>query len=188
MLNNLLALLFRYFVIHKLTISLEGRHDIQCISIGGLLSSANRASVDHDGRTVEPAHGHDTTRHVLVTTRQGNQSIVPLCTHGGFDRVGNQVARLEREAHTGGTHGNAIRDANGVESVSNKITANHTLLHVLRELQKVHVAWISFVPNRTDPNLRLGHVLLLQPGGVQHGLRGTLRFGARQIATSHLFG
>mmetsp|Transcript_30435 Transcript_30435/g.71267 ORF Transcript_30435/g.71267 Transcript_30435/m.71267 type:complete len:270 (+) Transcript_30435:1088-1897(+) len=178
-LNNLLSLLLRNFVIHKLTIGLERRHDVQCLSVGGLLSSTNRSAIDHDGRTIETAHCHDATRHVLVTSRQSNEAIVPLRTHGGFNRVSDQIARLEREAHAGGPHGNAIRDADGVEAISNEIAAYHSLLHILRELQEVHVARISFVPNRTDADLRLIHVLLLQSSGVQHGLRRALGFGTR---------
>jgi hypothetical protein len=46
--------------------------------------------------------------------------------------------------------------------------------------KEMHVARISFVPDGTNPDLRLPHVLLLQTSRVQHGLWGTLRLGFRQ--------
>lgn len=39
----------------------------------------------------------------------------------------------------------------------------------------MHVAWVAVVPDAGDADLRLGHVLCRQPGGIEHGLRGALR-------------
>ena len=42
--------------------------------------------------------------------------VVPLGAHHGFDRVGDQVARLQRIAHAVGAHRDAVADADGVEA------------------------------------------------------------------------
>ena len=41
--------------------------------------------------------------------------VVPLGAHHGLDRVGDQVARLQRVAHALGAHRDAVADADGVE-------------------------------------------------------------------------
>lgn len=53
----------------------------------------------HDGGAVDPSHGDEAPRHVLVAARDGDVGVVPLPPHDRLDRVGDDVARLEREGH-----------------------------------------------------------------------------------------
>ena len=78
-----------------LTIALECRDNVQRMSIP--LASSNRSAVNHQRRTIQSPHRNQTPWHVLVTTRDGDQSIVPLATHDRFDRIGNQIPGLKRE-------------------------------------------------------------------------------------------
>ena len=81
----------------------------------GRYAGADRAAVDHQRRAIEPAHGHQAAGHVLVAAGDDDAGVVPLGAHHGLDRVGDQVARLEREAHAVGPHRDAVADADGVE-------------------------------------------------------------------------
>ena len=45
----------------------------------------DRAAVDHDRGAVEAAHGDEAAGHVLVAAGEGDQRVVPLGLHDGFD-------------------------------------------------------------------------------------------------------
>jgi hypothetical protein len=88
--------------------------------------------------------------------------------------VGNQIARLQRVAHSFGAHRNAVTDADGVETHPHEPGRLHPLPHPLRKIIEVHIACIALVPDAGDPDLRFDHVLTGQSGAVQHGLGGAL--------------
>lgn len=60
---------------------------------------ADGAAVDHDEGPVVAGGGHDGSGHVLVTAGNGDVGIVVLSAGDGLDRVGDDLARLEGEAH-----------------------------------------------------------------------------------------
>ena len=96
--------------------------------------------------------------------------------HHGFDGIGDEVARLEREAHAVGAHRDAVADADRVEPHADQAGGGDALLDLLGQLEKVHVARVAFEPDAGDADLRLVHVFLAQAGGVEHRLRGALGF------------
>ena len=49
------------------------------------------------------------------------------------------------------------------------------------QVEQVHVARVALVPHAGDADLRLLHVGFGHAGGVEHGLRGALRFGLRDV-------
>ena len=55
------------------------------------------------------------------------------------------------------------------------------LLHLGGQVQQVHVARVALEPHAGDADLRLLHVVFRHAGGVEHGLRGALRFGLRDL-------
>ena len=63
------------------------------------MARADRAAVDHQRRPIDPAHRDQAAGHVLVAAGKRDVGVVPLGLHHGFDRVGDQVARLQRIAH-----------------------------------------------------------------------------------------
>lgn len=73
----------------------------------------------------------------------------------GFDRVGNNVATLERIAHAGGSHGDAIADSDGVESVPNQACLLDTLFDLGGQVVQMHVARVSLVPTGRYRGYRL---------------------------------
>jgi hypothetical protein len=188
MLQDLLALFLCDLIVYVLSIGLESADYIQGRASRRLLARTDSPSVDHDGRPVQATHGHDTTRHVLVAARQGNQAVVPLTPHGSLDRVGNQVARLQRVSHARRPHGDAVGHADGVEAVAHAVGRHDAPFDLFGQVEQVHVAGVALVPDGADADLRLVHVLFLEAGGVQHGLRGALHFCLRQRAAGERTG
>ncbi len=161
-------------------IALEGGDDVELLVID--VARLDRAAIDHDRRAVEPAHGNQAAGHVLVATGERNVGVVPLGFHDRFDRVGDQVARLERIAHARGAHRDAVADADGVEAHADHAGGDDPFLHPLGEGVEVHVAGVAFVPDAGDADLRLLHVFVGHAGAIEHGLAGALALGLGDVA------
>ena len=159
-----------------LAVALECRHDVERGAVGQV-AGADRAAIDHQGGAVEPAHGDQAARHVLVAAGNGHQAVIPLGLHNGLDRVGDDVARRQREAHAIGAHRDAVADADGVEPHAHHPGRRHALTHSRRQFVEVHVAGIALVPHAGDADLWLLEVGRLEAGAQEHGLRGPLRPG-----------
>ena len=103
--------------------------------------------------------------------------------HDGFDRIGDQVARLQAERHPVGAHRHPVGHPDRIESHPDHALLGHTFFDVSRQIQQVHVAGIALVPNAADANLRLVHVLAGHPRRVKHRLGCTLRLGLCDFGT-----
>ena len=136
--------------------------------------SSNRSAVDHQRRPVDAAQRNETARHVLVAARDRDQPVVPLPAHDRLDRVGDQVAGLQRVAHSVGTHRDAVADTDGIELQAKQAGLSDALFAFPAEVQQVHVARVSLVPHARDADLSLVHVLFGHAGCIQHGLRRAL--------------
>jgi len=165
----------------------EGGDDVDRFA-GGSVAGADRAAVDHEAGAVQPAEGHDRAGHVLVAPGQDNAAIVPLGAAERFDRVGDDVARLERVAHTVGAHRDAVGNADGVELPTNEPGRDDALLHFAGEVQEVHVAGVPLEPHAGDADLGLRHVAFGEAGGVEHRLRGALLLGLGDVAAEFVEG
>ena len=168
----------------EFAVTLKCADDIAFLVVAAKVGEAglDRAAVDHDAGAIQPTHGHDAAGHVLVAAGQGDAGVVPLGTHHRFDRVGDQVARLQRIAHAGGAHRDAVGDADGVEPHADQPGRLDPFLHLGSQVAEVHVAGVALVPHAGDADLRLVHVVVGHAGAVEHGLRGTLRFGLGDVA------
>jgi hypothetical protein len=176
-LDDVLALVLVDLTSDELAVSLEGRDDVESL-VGHLTtSSGDGTSVNHDGGSVDSSHGHDNTGHVLVATGKGDVGVVPLAAHDSLDRVCDDVARLQRVAHTGGSVGHAVTDTNGVELHTLESSSLNALVDLVAEVHQVHVTGVARVPDGRDTDLGLVHVLVAEASGVQHGLRGTVSLG-----------
>ena len=47
----------------------------------------------------------------------------------------------------------------------------------------MHIAGVAFIPDARNADLRLVHIVFGQAGGVEHGLRGALRFRLSDLGT-----
>lgn len=183
-LDDVLALILVDLASDELAVSLESRDDVESLVSHLATSSSDGTSVDHDCGSVDSSHGHDDTGHILVATRERDVGVVPLAAHDGLDRVGDDVARLQRVAHTGGTVGHAVTDTNGVELHTLESSSLNTLVNLVTEVHQVHVAGVTRVPDRRNTDLGLVHILVGEASGVQHGLRGTVGLGLSDDGTS----
>ncbi len=119
------------------------------------MPGADRSAVNHDGRAIQPPHGDHAARHVLIAARNGNVGVIPLRRHQGLNRIGNQIARLQRKAHAIGAHGNAVAHADGVEAHADHARGLHAFFHFFGQVEQVHVARVAFKPHARNAYLRL---------------------------------
>jgi hypothetical protein len=97
--------------------------------------------------------------------------------HDGFNRVGNDLTGLQREAHPLGAHRHTIADADGVKPHPHKTGGLDTFLDLFGQRIQVHIAGIALVPAGSDADLRLVHIVFGQTRRIEHRLRGALGFG-----------
>lgn len=104
------------------------------------------------------------------TRRTVNRRVVRLRLNNEFERVGDEVARRQRIAHSGRALRHSIADADGSMPQPDEAFERATLLDFLAEVVEVVVARIALVPHAADTDLRLVHVFLLETSGEEHSL------------------
>ena len=166
------------------TITLKCRDDIQGRVFP--VSRLNGTAIDHQRWPVDASHGDQHTRHILVTARNGNIGVIPLGIHYRFNRVRNDVARLQRITHAVGTHGDAVTDTNGIETHANQAGGLDPLLDLRGQVVEVHIAGVALPPDAGDADLGLLHVFGRQPGAIQHGLGRALGAGLSDTRTESI--
>ncbi len=181
MAHNLFAFFVRDFFGQVLSIALKSGDDIQRMPIP--FTGPDGPTINHDRRSIQAAHGHDTARHVLVAARNRDQGVVPLRPHNGLHRIGDEITRLKGVAHTLGPHRDTIRDADRVEPHADHAGLLDPLLDGVSQSIEVHIAGIALVPDTANADLGLVHIVRRKPRGVEHGLRGALALGLRDAAT-----
>ncbi|MGC4066575.1 MAG: hypothetical protein QM784_18455 [Polyangiaceae bacterium] len=144
---------------NELAIALKGAHDVELLA-GAATPRTDRSTVNHDPRSIEAGHRDHASGHVLVTTWQRDDSIVPMCRNRGLDGIGNEIARLKGVTHSVGAHGNPIGNTDCVEPHPHETRLHDALLDEPRELQQMHVTWVTLVPHAPDPNLGLLQICL----------------------------
>ena len=75
----------------------------------------DRAGVEEDGGEVEPRRGHQHAGQRLVAAGQQHRAVEALGHHDGLDRVGDDLARDEREVHALVAHRDAVGDRDRAE-------------------------------------------------------------------------
>ena len=86
----------------ELSVALECRNNMQLFSVK--VSCPDCAPINHQTRAIEPTHGHDTARHILIATGDRDVRVILLRGDYRLDRIGNEIARLQREAHAIRSH------------------------------------------------------------------------------------
>lgn len=176
-LDNIVTLLHCNLLRKVLTVRLESGDDIKRLALelaAGTDTGIDSTTVNHDGGSVDTAHGHQDTRHVLVAARNGNVGVVVLGHHHGLNGVGNNVSGLKRVSHTLSTVGHTVRNTNGVELHALEAGLLDTVLDSEVQVEKMHVAGVAGPPDGRDTDLSLVKIVSLEAGTIKHGLRGTL--------------
>src|SRR5438046_1843487 len=86
---------------------LEDRNDIDFLAFRPD-ARKDAAAVEEDARNIEPGHGHDAARHVLVAAAHGNQAVVIHAAGDDLQTVGNYFARHQAIAHAVMPHHDAV--------------------------------------------------------------------------------
>ena len=156
-LHDLLALLFVDRAGKEFAVALKRRNHVELLVVRAM-PGANRAAVHHQRRPVQAAHGDEATRHVLVAAGDRHVRVVPLRRHDRLDRVRDEIARLQREAHAVRAHRDAVAHADRVEPHPDQAGVGDAFLDLLGQRQQVHVAGVAFEPDAGDADLRLVHI------------------------------
>ena len=88
--------------------------------------------------------------------------------HDGLDRVGDDLARDEREVHALVAHRDAVGDRDRAELQRVAAAGVHALLGALREAVEAQVAGGDLVPRARDADLRLVPVGVAHADGAEH--------------------
>ncbi len=143
---------------------LEHRDDVPPLGTG-----LDRAAVDEDRGAIQARHGHGATRHVLVATTDGHESIEALGRHDCFDRVGDDLARRQGIVHARRAHRDAVRHGDRVEQHAFATRLVRAFDGGLRQPVNVHVAGCHHAPGGGHADLALAEILLAEPHRAQHG-------------------
>src|SRR6185312_17191843 len=135
--HNTSALVLVDLASDALTVTLECGDDVQLSIL--VVPGPDRAAIDHKRGTVKPTHCDQTTRHVFVAAGYRNIGVIPLSAHNGFNRIGDQIARLKLEDHAVRTHRDAIAHTDCVETHSHESCCRNALFDAFRQLEKMHV-------------------------------------------------
>ena len=154
----------------------------------------DRAGVEEDRGEVEARGRHEHAGDRLVAAGEQHRAVEALGLHDDLDRVGDDLARDEREVHALVAHRDAVGDRDGAELQRVPAAAVHALLRGLREAGEREVARRDLVPRARDADLRLVPVRIAHADGAEHpaarhgldavGDGATTRFG---IELRHAF-
>lgn len=119
-------------------------------------------------------HSHNTSRHILIATRNRNTSIVELRTSDGLNTVCNNLSCLQAKPHAFSAHSNSVAHAHGVVLPRQHLLLFNSSLDLLSNIQQVRVARVALPPHARYADLWVvfENVLVWHAGCVQHCLRG----------------
>ena len=130
------------------------------------------AAIDEDRRHVAADHSHHHAGQRLVATAETDQGVIGEAVHHGLDRIGNQLAREQREFHALVVHADAVGNRNGREFPRRAAGLRDSGLGGI-DLEIVgHVAGRLFALHADDPDHRLCERLVVQPHRAHEGAVG----------------
>jgi len=112
-------------------------------------TGADGATVEEDGRAVEPRQTDHGPWHIFIATNYGHQRIVPLGTGHRFYAVGNHIPARQAETHAVGSHADAVRNTNGVVNQADQVVLFvYAGFYVVGQSVEVHVAGVALPAHR----------------------------------------
>ena len=121
----------------------------------------------------------------LVAGGKRHHAIKHIRHRHQFDAVGDNLAADQRAFHALGAHGDAVRDADGVELEGRAAGRADAAFDIDRQLAQVEVAGSDFGPGIGDADQWLGQVVIAVADRFEHGARagsfGTVHEGAAAL-------
>jgi len=133
----------------------------------GQFAGGHRPAAGKNRRDIAAQRGHDHARDDFVAVRDADHRVESVRLQHGFDAIGDQVARRQREFHAGMPHGDAVTDADSVKLKRHPARLADGLLDDVRHFAQVDMPWNNVGIGIADGDKRLGHILGLEPGGAQ---------------------
>ncbi len=118
---------------------LEHRDQIHFLA-AAVDAGRHRPAGNENGGDVDACRAHQHARHDLVAVRNADHRVEAVRLHHRLHRVGDELARRQRVAHSLVPHRDAVVHSDGVELEWNSAGGAHGFLHHLSEFLEVRVA------------------------------------------------
>ena len=141
----------------------------------------------HDGRDIDPQHGHEHARRHLVAVGNHHQGVKGMGHGHDLHRIGNDLAAGQGILHALVVHGQAIADPDGPEGDGGASGDADPGFHRFQNLVKMDMTGDDLVVGVRNADQGPADLLV----GIAHGLeQGTMRRPLHPFAyciTAHLF-
>ena len=151
--------------------SLKDRDDVSVLVVHSPWHDG--ATINEDRRTIQSSQSDHAAGHILIATTDGNESIVGLAANHGFNRICDHFPGNQGVLHAFGSHRNAITDRDRVELHGLASGILYASGCILCQTVDVHVTRSDHAPSRSDANLGLLKIRLLEANTVQHASAGS---------------
>ena len=147
------------------------------------------AAIDEDRRHVAADHAHHHAGQRLVAAAESDQRVVGEAVHHGLDRIGNQLAREQRELHPLMVHADAVGNRDGGEFARRAAGLRDSGFGGI-DLEIVgHVAGRLLALHADDADHRLCERLVVEPHRAHEGaVRRTIEAIGRHAGSPLLHG
>ena len=129
----------------------------------------DRTAVEHEGRHVDAAEGHDRARNRLVASGEGDEPVEHVPDRDQFDGIGDHLAAHQRRLHALAAHGDPVGNRHRVEFHGRAAGFADAFLHVFGQIAEVVGAGADLDPGIGDPDDRTGKVRVGEPRSLEHG-------------------
>ena len=133
------------------------------------MTGKHRTSGYEYGRYVDSGCCHQKSRYILITVRDADQSVKPMCHCHTLCGIGNQISRYQRVLHSDMSHCDTIADSNCREHHRCSACFCHAKLNCLCNLIQVHMSWYDLVVRTYDADQRFLHFFFCHSKGIEQG-------------------
>ena len=150
--------------------SFENRNQVDIFPIE--IPWSNSPTISKDRWDIHIGNGNHRSRHVLITAPDGHKGIHVVTTHRCFDRIRNDVARRQGEAHTRSPHSDPIRNRNSAKLDRPSTCIFHAFFGQFPKIVKVDVTRGIFRPCRNHSDNRFLKTFIGHSRRAKHGTVG----------------
>src|ERR1700687_2069773 len=136
------------------------------------LTGSDGPAVKNKSGDIQASQGHYAARNGLVAADENDECIEEITARDKLDRISDHFTAHQRRTHALSTHGDAVRNGDGVELQGSAAGGANAVFHVLRQFAKVIVAGTNLDPGVGHADQGLAEILVAKAGSAKHGARG----------------